>query len=186
MKATLAMISVLAASVLCLPAFAAAQGTVNTFDQLGSRLKVGNTVRVTDTEGQEVKGKLTELHDASITVDSGVPTTFEAHRVSLIQNRTKPYKVCVGLGMLIGGVVGGALGFQSTAGNGYEAAGAVMLVGAAIGVGIGAGGGAGVGAAMPAKWNEVYRAAGASAGARISLAPMITPRAKGVVLSLSF
>ena len=57
---------------------------------------------------------------------------------------------------------------------------------AAIGVGIGAGGGAIVGAALPAKWNEVYRAPGSSGSVRVSVAPMISPRAKGVVLSLSF
>ena len=85
MKTRLAMISVLLASVLCLPATAAAQGTGKTFEQLNSRLKIGNTVRVTDIEGREVQGKLAELRDASITVNSGVAATFEAQRVRLVQ-----------------------------------------------------------------------------------------------------
>ncbi len=72
MKSTLAVVSVLAASLLWRPGFAAAQETVKAFDQLNTRLQVGNTVRVTDTDGREVQGKVTELHDASITVNSGV------------------------------------------------------------------------------------------------------------------
>jgi hypothetical protein len=181
MKTTLGMISVLVASVLCLPAVAAAQGTVKTFDQLNTRIKTGNIVRVTDTEGQEVKGKLTELRDGSITVDGGVPTTFEAHRVRLIQHGTKSYWRPVLLGMLIGGVVGGAMAFTN-----YEVGLDTLAVSAAIGLGVGAGVGAGIRAARPPRWNDVYRAPGASAGARMLVAPMITPRAKGVVLSLSF
>jgi hypothetical protein len=186
MKTRLAMIWVLAASALCLPAFAAAQGTVNTFDQLGSRLKVGNTVRVTDTEGQEVNGKLTELHDASLTVDSGVPTTFEARRVRLIQHGTKSYLRSVLWGMLIGGVAVGVAGASSWVAYNGEGGGGALLYYGAIGVCIGAGGGAVVGAALPAKWEEVYRAPGASGSAHLSIGPMIAPRTKGVLLSFSF
>jgi len=51
MKTTLAMIVVLAASLLCLPALAAAQGTV-ALDQLSSRLQIGDKVKVIDTEGR--------------------------------------------------------------------------------------------------------------------------------------
>jgi hypothetical protein len=181
MRTTLAMISVLVASVLCLPPFAAAQATGKTFEQLNSRLKIGNTVRVTDIEGREVQGKLAELHDASIMVNSGAATTFEAQRVRLIQKSTKSYWRPVLWGTLIGGAVGVAAAF------GNEEVGLDTLgVCAAIGFGIGAGGGAIVGAALPAKWKEVYRAPGASGSARVSIAPRITSRTKGVVLSFSF
>jgi hypothetical protein len=178
MKATLAMISVLAASVLCLPAFAAAQGTVTAFDQLNTRLKIGNTVRVTDTEGREVKGRITELHDTSITVNSGVPTTFEAGRVRGIRKDDgKSFQGPVTWGMIIGGVVGGAMAFTN-----YEVGPALLAVTAAIGLGVGAGVGAGIGAARPPRWIDVYRAPGVSASARVSIAPMAAPRTKGVVL----
>ena len=158
------------------------------FDQLNTRLKLGNTVRVTDTDGREVKGKLTELSDTSITVNSGGPTTFEAGRVRLIQKDDgKSFRRPVTWGMIIGGVVGGGLAAH-IAGPTTAARRLVPCPGwrGTIGVGIGAGGGAGLGAALPAKWKEVYRAPGASGSARVSVAPMITPRAKGVVLSLSF
>jgi hypothetical protein len=91
MRTMLAAISVLVASVLCLPPFAAAQRTVKTFDQLNTRIKTGNTVRLTDTEGGEIQGKLAELRDASITVNSGAATTFEAQRVRLIQTNVLPF-----------------------------------------------------------------------------------------------
>jgi hypothetical protein len=183
MKTTLAAISVLAASLLCLPGFAAAQGSVKTFVQLNSRLKVGNTVRVVDTEGWEVKGELLELHDASITVEGEVPTTFEAHRVRLVQKDTKSSRDPVLFGILIGGVIGAVVGAARPTDEGLSA---VWWGCAAIGAGIGAGGGAIIGAARPAKWEEVYRAPGAAGSARVSIAPMITPRAKGVMLSFSF
>jgi hypothetical protein len=183
MKTTLAMISVFVASVLCLPGFAAAQGTVKTFDQLNTRIKIGDTVRVTDTEGREVKGELVELRDTLIAVDSDGVTTFEAHRVRLIQNDTKSSRGPLLFGMIIGGVIGGVVGAAHHADEGL---GSVWWGCAAIGLGIGAAGGAIVGAARPAKWEEVYRAPAASVTARVSIAPMITPRAKGVVLSFSF
>ena len=188
MKTRLAAISTLVAAVLCLPTFVAAQGAVTTFDQLRTRLRVGDTVRVTDTEGREVKGKLTELRDASITVDSGVPTTFEANHVRLIQNRTKSVAKYVGLGALIGGAIGVAMGmaYNSNEGSGPFDGAEPLLIFGAIGLGIGAGGGAGVGAAVPAKWKDVFRMPGASGNARASIAPLMTPHAKGVVLSFSF
>lgn len=186
MKRTLAAISVLVASVLCLPAFAAAQGPMRTFDQLNTRLQVGNTVRVTDTKGREVQGKVTELHDASITVNSGVPTTFEADRVRLIQNKSKSVGKYVALGMLIGGAIGVATGAAYNSNEGGTNPAGPLLYFGGIFAGIGAGAGTGIGFAVPAKWKEVYRAPGASGSARVSIAPLVTPRAKGVVLSFSF
>jgi hypothetical protein len=183
MKTTLAMISVLVASVLCLPALAAAQGTVKTFDQLNTRLKIGNAVRVVDTEGWEVKGELLELHNTSITVEGEVPTTFEADRVRLIEHDTKSSRGPLLFGMLVGGAIGALVGAAKQADEGLAG---VWWGCAAIGVGIGAGGGAIIGAARPAKWKEVYRAPGASGSARMSIAPVVSPHTKGIVLSFSF
>jgi hypothetical protein len=186
MKTTLAMIVVLAASVLCLPALAAAQGTV-ALDQLSSRLQIGDKVKVIDTEGREAKGELLALQTSSITVDTGVPTTFEAHRIRAIQKDAKSIRKPLLYGMLAGAGVGAVLGGASGAGQSDEGLFAVPAVGgAALGVGIGAGAGAIIGAFLPSKWQDVYRAPGASGSARVSIAPMITTRAKGVVLSFSF
>jgi hypothetical protein len=183
MKTTLAMISVFVASLLCVPGFAAAQAPVKTFDQLNTRLKIGDNIRVTEVGGREVKGELVELRDTLITVDNDEVTTFEAQRIRLIQKDNKSSRSPVLFGMLIGGATGALVGAASHADEGLAS---VWWGCAAIGVGIGAGGGAIVGAASPAKWEEVYRAPGPSGNARVSIAPMITPRTKGVVLSFSF
>ncbi len=68
----------------------------------------------------------------------------------------------------------------------YEVGLDTLAVSAAIGLGVGAGVGAGIGAARPPRWNEVYRAPGASGSAHLSIAPVIAPRTKGVPLSFSF
>ena len=42
--------------IILLPALAAAQDPVKSFDQLNTRLKIGDTIYVTDAQGREVKG----------------------------------------------------------------------------------------------------------------------------------
>ena len=51
---------------------------------------------------------------------------------------------------------------------------------------VGASIGAVIGAAIPGKEVVVYRAPGTSGGAHLLLAPVITPRTKGVAVSFSF
>ena len=57
-------------------------------------------------------------------------------------------------------------------------------------IGLYAGAGAGIGALVdaliPGPKRLVYRAPGGSGSARLSLAPVITPRTKGVAVSVSF
>jgi len=175
--------------IVVLPALAAAQ-PVKSFDQLNTRLKVGDTVSVTDAQGREVKGKITELHDASITLDSDAPTTFRVDNVRLVERRTKSVGHAALWGLLIGGalgVVGGAIGGDSPCdfSDCIEKGDAALVLGV-VGAGIGAGVGAVVRAVLPAGRKEVYRAPGSSGSARLSLAPVITPRTKGVSVAYSF
>ena len=65
-----------------------------------------------------------------------------------------------------------------------DAGGAVL--GSLIYGGIGAGIGAGVDAAIPGRRQIVYRAGTAAPSARLSLAPVITSRAKGIAVAFSF
>ena len=64
---------VLAISACCLlgvlPTLSAAQEPVRAFDQLNTRLKVGDTVYVTDVQGREVKGKIRELSGSALSLD---------------------------------------------------------------------------------------------------------------------
>jgi len=176
-----------------LPALAAAQEPIKSFDQLNTRLKVGDTIYVTDAQGREVKGKLQELGPSSLVIDSGGPRTLAADDIRLIQERhadSKKDKTLVGLaigaggGLLLGTVLAGALDESGSDLSSTESA-ALFTV-------IGAGAGAGLGALFdglnPGRPRVVYRAggiAGAALGA-VRIAPVITPRTKGVALAFSF
>jgi hypothetical protein len=161
--------------ILLLPAISAAQ-PVKSFDQLSTRLKPGDTVYVTDAQGREIEGKITELHDASITLNSEGPTTLQANNVRAVQRRTKS----LGKAALWGALVGGVLG--AVTGAGPDDRLALGAIGAAVGAGVGAA----VRAALPPGRKEVYRAPGASGSAHLSVAPVITPRTKGVAVAFSF
>jgi len=75
--------SLAAVLILLLPAISAAQ-PVKSFDQLNTRLKPDDTVYVIDAQGREIEGKITELHDASITLNSDGPTMLQADNVRLV------------------------------------------------------------------------------------------------------
>jgi hypothetical protein len=170
------------------PAPAAAQEPVKGFDQLNTRLKPGDTVYVTDLQGREIVGKVRDLSPASLLLDTGgVAHDFRAARVRTIRMRVSDP---LGNGVLWGtaaGFVGGALSCAlnpqcagDDGGGGITAA--LAFVGAAAGAGIGAG----VDAAVKGPMLTVYVDPAAREGARLSLAPVITPRATGVALSLRF
>ena len=180
-----AWIPLAALLIVLLPAASAAQEPVKSFHQLNTRVSVGDTVWVTDAQGREIEGKITELHDESITLANGGPTTLQAGNVRVVQRRTKSVGKAALWGLLIGGIAGAAADAidSSTGSCGDEC---YFGLGVALGAGIGAGVGAGVRAALPAGRKEVYRAPGASGSARLSLAPVITPRTKGVAVALTF
>ena len=174
--------------IVLLPALAAAQEPVKSFDQLNTRLKVGDTVWVTDAQGREIKGKVLELHDASITLDSNGQTTLQVDSVRLVQRSTKSVGKAALWGMVVGGVAFAAVGAYGNSHCEYECftTSVVVITMAGIGAGIGAGLGAVHRAVHPAKREEVYRAPGASSSARLSLTPVITSRTKGVAVAFSF
>jgi len=168
--------------IVVLPAFAAAQEPVRSFDQLNTRLKVGDTVWVTDAQGREVKGQIRDFSETSLTLDSGGPARLQADAVRLITQREgKP----IVRGMLIGLGVGAA-SFAVVAAMDCDDCGEAVSGGLMFGALIGAGAGAAIGAMRSGKEVVVYRAPGPSGSARLSLAPVITPRTKGVALFVSF
>jgi len=185
MKHTASAAIILVASALCAPAVAWAQGPVTSFDQLNTRLKVGDTVWVTDAQGREVRGKILELHDASITLDGDPETTLQGDSVRLVQRSSKSIRRAALWGLVIGAAVGAGLGIADSNGCSSDCMSNVPLMSAALVGGIGAGVGAAVRAALPPGRKEVYRAPGPTP-ARLSIAPVITPRAKGVAVSFAF
>jgi hypothetical protein len=177
--AVLAVISLLLAFAL-----AAAQEPVRDFSQLNTRLRPGDTVWVTDVQGREVKGRIGTLSPDTLTLSSDEARSYAAADVrQMRQRRPDP----LWNGALIGFAVGGGLGlglgnFSGSWSWGDAAVGALMI--GAIGMGIGVG----VDALIPGKRLVVYRAPGSSGSlpARLSIAPVVTPRARGALVSFAF
>jgi len=176
------------AALLLLPVFAGAQEPVKSFDQLNTRLKVGDTIYVTDAQGHEVKGKIRDLSAISLLLDAGgMPQDFQAARVAAIQLQPKDSLRNGVLWGALAGFVGGALSCAASPDCAGDEAAAGMAVGLAIvGAAAGAGIGAGVDAAIKGPRLVIYRGAGTQSAARFSLAPLITPRHKGVAVAFAF
>ena len=180
-----AIILATAIALFASPAIAAAQEPVKSFDQLNTRLKPGDTIWVTDGQGREVKGKIQALAPEAITLKGDGPRTFVAGDVRLISERRRDSLANGALiGLAVGGVGTGLACLASTEGpdQGW------CLLAALVYGGIGAGIGVGIDALIPGKKLVAYRAPGSagSSQARLSIAPVVTPRAKGVAVSFAF
>jgi len=188
MRCMSAGLATLFATVLWVPAMAAAQEPVKSFDQLNTRLKPGDVVWLTDAEGREIKGTIRGLAPGSLRLEAeGAAREYPMSRVQTIRARRKD---SLKNGVLIGAVAGFAGGAASCLANpqcsGDEAAAGVTIglaiVGAAAGVGIGAA----IDAAVKGPKLVVYQRSGTGAQARFSIAPLIAPHAKGVAVSFAF
>jgi hypothetical protein len=180
---------------LASPASGAAQEPVTFLAQLAGELKPGDTVWVTDAQGREVKGEIGALEPGAITVRSRAGRTF---------NRSDVHQVTVRRGdsLANGAKIGMAIGALAGLGAGIAACAAypkddplrgdacLMSIGLLWMPGMGAGAliGVGIDAMIPGKQVVVYRAPGSNgtSHARLSMAPVITPRTKGVAIALSF
>jgi hypothetical protein len=187
MKLAIAPIVALAA-VLRLAAPAVAQEPVRSFDLLDTRLKPGDTVWLTDAEGREVKGTVRGLSAGSLRLKTdGADREFSASGVQAIRAQRRD---SLKNGVLIGALVGLAGGAAACLAN-PECSGDEAAAGVTVGLGImGAAAGAGIGALVDAAVKGpkllVYRAPGTPGQARLSVAPMIGPRAKGVAVRFTF
>ena len=189
MRLTSWPVTTLAAAVLAAPLMAAAQEPVRSFDQLNTRLKPGDTIWVTDAQGREVKGIYKGSDAAGLRLKRWRTKTIDAASIRAVDaSRPDP----TWDGALIGLAVGEALaavcyGAAAHAGDpemiGFAQLGFVLF--GLVGVNMGWD-------ADHAKTGprfSAYRApaAGLAAGRRrLAVAPVITPRAKGVAVSLRF
>jgi hypothetical protein len=181
-------ITLAAISLLLAFALAAAQEPVRDFSQLNTRLKPGDTIWVTDGQGRQVKGRINSLAADSLGVDAGGFRTFSAGDVSMIHLREGD---SLANGALIGLAVGGVgTGLACLASADGRDEGWCVLAALVYG-GIGTGIGVGIDALIPGKKLVAYRAPGTpgsseSRHARVSIAPIVTPRAKGAAVSFAF
>jgi hypothetical protein len=171
--------------IVLLPALSAAQEPVKSFDQLDTRLKPGDTVYVTDAQGREVKGKIRELTPSALMLDNGGGWTVQSREGSRI---TQKHGHKTAKGALWGLVAGAAISVWPAvvAGTCHEEDCQMVALVIPVFLGAGAGIGAAVGATKPSKELVVYRAPSAGTSARFSIAPMISPRAKGVAVAFTF
>jgi hypothetical protein len=165
--------------VMLAPARATAQEPVAGFDQLSTRLRVGDTIWVTDTSGAEVKGTLSELTSTSLTLKGA--RHFQRQDVRAILERphdSLKFGALLGLGIgLAAGTVLVAVATPESAGDYFS----VAIIG-----GMGAAIGAGIDAAIPMPKRPVYLSNVGSSRQPVSWRPMVGPRATGVQVSFSF
>jgi hypothetical protein len=186
-----AIVAVLVAAIaFATSAPCAAQKPARSFSQLGELLKPGDTVWITDAQGREVTGTIESLGPDAISLDADEAAPIAAADVKAISKRRD---VATGIGAWSGLAAGTAYAIgilvrypEDTAEEPGIAA-AIVLGYGGIGALVGAGIGWGIDAARDSK-KEVYRAPGTGGGstARLAIAPVVTPRAKGVAVSFAF
>jgi hypothetical protein len=173
---------------LASPVLAVAQEPVRSFDQLDTRLKPGDRVWVTDAAGREVEGKIQSLSPDALTLKGDGPRKFAASEVSAIRQRRED---SLKNGALIGLAVGSALGATVCVGMASQDDGNLGWCASFLGAygAMGAGIGVGIDAMIPGRKMVTYRAPGTpgvSGHARLSIAPVFTPRTKGLSLAVTF
>jgi hypothetical protein len=190
MKLTSAAAVAVLAAMLGAPAPAAAQEPVTSFGQLNTRLKVGDTIWVTDAQGRETEGKIGILSPDALTIEADGSRAFAARDVRIIRDRQRD---SLKNGTLIGLGVGGSLALTwclaaVASDDPSISPGVECFEGAVVFGGVGTLFGLFIDASSPGKMRVAYRAPGAAgpAHARLSMAPVITPRAKGLRLSIAF
>jgi hypothetical protein len=183
----MAVVLVASASLVTVPALAWAQVPVTSFDQVLTRVKVGDTVFVTDATGREVKGKVLDLSALSLALRSGSERQeFPAAQVKTLTWQ-KPDSLVNGalIGLAVGAGAGIGILVYATQDPGDGSAGIAFAIVAGLG-GVFAGIGTLIDAAIPAKTVLVYRAPSSPSAGRISIVPILTPRRQGVAVRVVF
>ena len=176
---TTAMVAVLLAWGLS--GTSGAQEAVRSFEQLSTRLRVGETILVTDTKGSKTKGTILEIDTASLVVDSGShQRTYGSNDVQAVE---RPAHAHSGKGAFWGTLAG----FGLLAAGCQDCKGELRLILGGLGAGIGLGVGAFVGNAIRSPRQVVYRAAPSeSTGVRLWVSPAVTRDSMGLVVSFRF
>lgn len=182
---------VIVAATLCVPAIASAQPSVGSFSELDGRLKPGDTVWVTNARGREVKGKIASITYERIALEGDKAPAFQDFEVRRIQRRGPGRRTWTGAA--IGAIAGLGAGIAACAAYPKDdpLRGDACLMAISLTWMPGFGAGALVGAAFPGKKEAIYYRAPESerkpgAAPRASIAPIISPRAKGVAVAFSF
>jgi hypothetical protein len=189
MRLARTLVAILVAVPFASPRVAAAQEPVKSFDQLNTRLKPGDTVWVTDAQGREIEGRIESLGPDAIKLDAGGARIFAAADVGLIRDgRRDSLKNGTLIGLGIGGGLAAAWCIAAATDDPAISPGVECFEGAVVFGGLGTLFGLAIDAANPGKGRIAYRTPGSpgAASARLSIVPVVTPRAKGVAVSFAF
>ena len=170
-----------AALLLLIIPSAEAQQIAGTFDQLRVLVKPGDTLTVTDSTGQRMRGRLAELSASSLRLDvSGGLRQFQDSDIDTIEKRGSD---SLKNGALIGMAVSGGLAVLGMAASGVASEDPGFFVaGTLLYSGIGAGIGVGIDALIEGR--HVIYARSNSAKMTLAIAPILSRSRKGVLLSL--
>ncbi len=154
----LVSLAAIAIVMLVMPAPASAQEPLTSFEQLSSRVTIGDTLWVTDKDGRVTRGRLDQLTTGSLTLQTGRPKLFEAASINVIRQRQHD---SVKTGALIGLGVGGAMGTAWCIGAVLDDSGdvdpKVECPEGLIFAGLGTLTGAGIDAIIPGRLTVIYR-----------------------------
>ena len=156
----------LAVFVVLAPTPAPAQTVANSFEDLQRMLKKGQTVFVTDDTGRETKGKVAEVSDDSLIINTPAPRTFARESITRVRH-TDSLKN----GALIGGGIGTGLAMWDYLIDPSEPGNAVVF---AVGIGLGAAIGAGIDALV------------SRGGRALWISPLAGKDRQGVLVSVRF
>jgi len=181
-RATAAMLA-----FLLMPALVHAQEPVKTFEQLNTRLRVGDKIIVTDTQGREHEGKILDISPSALTLDRDAGHKLAGSDVQLVQERQRDsLKNGALIGLASGLAVGAVAAADCASGDCEFSPAAVFLIAGGVYGGIGAAIGTGIDALIPGKKRVVYRAPGGKPVTRVMVVPVLTPHTKSVALSVAF
>ena len=169
--------------LLTLPAAGNAQELAGSFEQLRVLVKPGDTVRVTDGAGEDVRGTITDLSPSSLALRvGGTRRTFlETNITAIHQRRNDSLANGAKWGFIVGaslGVLGGiaiAREYENGGGGAF-----IPILGLVYGS-IGAGAGAGIDAMNPSE-QPIYTRRGAP---KLGVRPRLAPGHTGILASLS-
>jgi hypothetical protein len=184
------MTRALIVSGLCVaaPAAAAAQGIATTFQELRLLVRQGDTVTVTDVNGQEVSGKIADLSASSLvlTANNQAREWREMEVATIKQRRGDSLAngALIGLGIGAGvAAIGIAMWVSSDDYVGDVSGGEVVFAMAMYG-GLGAGIGTGIDALITRR-QVVFEKRSAS-GVTVQIAPLLTPTRAAGRVSIGF
>ena len=180
----------LVAGFVATAAQASAQDPVSSFDALAGRIRVGQRIWVTDSAGREVRGRLERLASDALILKADGVGRIAASEVRRIRARDPD---SVKNGTLTGLIVGGAIGTAWCVGAIVDDSGDVdarvecaegFTVFPALGTLIGLA----IDAVIPGKMRVVYQAplSPEASRATLSVLPLMSPRKKGLAVSLAF